>query len=77
MQSKRGSLIEQVCNVGSGFFVAFLVWQCIAAPLYGIDLSLRNNLGITLIFTVVSILRGYVWRRVFNYFIVRKHHGRS
>jgi hypothetical protein len=68
MQRKAISLLEQVCNVGSGFFTALLVWIYIVKPLFHIEVSMTQNLEITTIFTVVSIIRGYIWRRIFNWF---------
>lgn len=35
-------------------------------PVWGIRTSVAENLQITALFTVVSIARGYLWRRVFN-----------
>jgi len=60
------SLVEQVFNVGSGVVLSLIVGQ-IVYPLFGYPVSLMDNLGLTAIFTVVSVLRGYVWRRVFNW----------
>ena len=65
-QTRMESGIEAVCNVGSGFFVALLVWQFIAAPIWGYEVTLLDNLGLTTIFTVVSVVRSYVWRRFFE-----------
>lgn len=64
-QSKRMSLVEQLFNVGSGVVLSMIVGQ-IVYPLVGYSVTLRDNLVLTIIFTVVSILRGYVWRRFFN-----------
>jgi len=64
-QSKLTSLVEVCLNVGSGFILAFIVWQALAA-FYDIDMPLSRNFQITSIFTAVSIVRGYVWRRLFN-----------
>jgi uncharacterized protein YneF (UPF0154 family) len=35
-------------------------------PLFGIQSTVLKNLGITVCFTVISILRGYLIRRYFN-----------
>ena len=66
MQSRLGSLVEQLFNTGSGFIVSVLVWHFIVQPFWGIKTSFAENLNITLLFTVVSIARSYVWRRFFN-----------
>lgn len=72
MQSRRMSMVEQVCNVGSGFLISLMVWIYIILPYLKIDVPLHDNVIVTLIFTVVSIIRGYTWRRVFNYFTSRR-----
>lgn len=64
-QTKLVSLIEQLLNVGSGFLLSLVVWQ-VTGPWFGYEVTLAANLGITSIFTVVSVIRGYVWRRFFN-----------
>lgn len=66
MQSRCFSLIEVVCNVASGFVLSFFIWMLLMPPLFGIKTSPSAGLGVTAVFTVVSIIRGYVWRRLFN-----------
>lgn len=65
-QSKAMSLVESVANVAAGFVVALAV-QIAVFPLFGLSVSLHDNLAISAIFTVVSIIRSYILRRVFNY----------
>jgi len=65
-QSKGESLVEQALNVGSGWLLSLLVWAFLISPLYNIETSLAENMGITIIFTFISIVRGYMWRRYFN-----------
>lgn len=64
-QSKKNSIIEVIINVGSGFFTGVLI-QIIIFPWFGLSTNLLENMLITFIFTVVSILRGYTVRRIFN-----------
>lgn len=64
-QSRLGSFVESLCNVAIGYGVA-LVTQMVVFPWFGITVSLSDNVAIGLIFTVVSIVRSYVLRRVFN-----------
>jgi NhaP-type Na+/H+ or K+/H+ antiporter len=77
MQTRLGSLTESVLNVASGFVLAFVVWQFIAAPLFGYEVTLLDNLGLTSIFTVFSVARSYLWRRFFNWRYVRKAGGKN
>lgn len=73
-QSKLESFIETNLNVATGFLVSLVVWQFIAAPLYNIPVTIEQNLGITGIFTVSAVLRGYLWRRFFSNGIHKKIH---
>lgn len=70
-QSRLESGIEALCNIGSGFLVAMVVWQVIG-PLYGYEITLADNIGLTTIFTIVSIVRSYIWRRFFEARIRRR-----
>lgn len=65
MQSRLQSLIESAVNIAIGYFVA-LATQLIVFPLYGMTVSLAANVQIGIIFTVVSLIRNYGVRRVFN-----------
>ena len=65
MQSKRQLLIESFVNVAIGYGVA-LMSQILIFPLFGIHIPLASNLAIVAIFTVISIVRSYAVRRVFN-----------
>lgn len=65
-QSRLESLIETNLNIATGFIVSLLVWEYIAGPLYGIETSATQNLGIVSIFTISAIIRSYLWRRYFN-----------
>lgn len=70
-QTQAQSLIESVLNIGSGFFISLAVWSWVVVPLFDLSVSHVENLQITCIFTVVSVARSYVWRRIFN-----RIHGR-
>lgn len=65
MQTKRKSLIEAVTNTVTGLLTSFFI-QLIIYPLMGIPVSLNQNIIITAVFFVASILRGYLIRRIFN-----------
>ena len=70
MQTKRSSLIETLINVAIGFVVSMLLTS-IVFPAYGHAINLNQNIQITAIFTVASIIRGYCIRRWFNSYIHR------
>jgi len=65
MQLKRHSFLESIINVAVGYGVALLS-QIIVFPLFSLTVSLESNIKIGLIFTVISIVRSYVLRRIFN-----------
>ena len=65
-QKRTTSLLESCLNVGSGFVISLIVWECVIEPLWNIEKSLAENIGITGVFTVISIARGFLWRRLFN-----------
>lgn len=65
-QSRKQSLAETVINVAIGYVVA-IGSQLAIFPLFGIHVSLSDNLWIGAWFTVISIARGYAVRRLFNW----------
>ena len=69
-QSRRMSLVESIANVVVGFGIAVLT-QIAVFPIFGLHVSLADNLVIGLIFTFVSIARSFALRRMFEDFRVR------
>lgn len=65
MQTKKESFIESASNTAVGFLVSYASTFLIF-PLMGFNSTGTQNLIITIYFTLVSILRGYVIRRYFN-----------
>jgi putative Mn2+ efflux pump MntP len=65
MQSKKQSFIESLTNTGVGFAISLMA-TFIVLPLFNIKSSIPQNIGITLCFTLISIIRGYIIRRYFN-----------
>ena len=65
-QSKLGSLAEAVVNTAIGLLVAMFATAGIC-KLYGIPMSWENNFIITFWMTVLSVLRSYLLRRLFNF----------
>jgi len=64
-QSKRGSLIEAVTNTVVGYALA-VATQFAVFPIYGLQVGVVENLGLGLAFTVVSLIRSYFLRRLFD-----------
>ena len=65
MQSRKMSLVESVCNVTVGILVAFCA-NMLVLPLFGYQVSYMDGIGIALVFTVISLVRSYIVRRLFN-----------
>ncbi len=65
MQSRLGSFIESLANVVLGYGVAVGA-QILIFPLFGVVIPLSSNLAIGIIFTLVSLVRSYLLRRLFN-----------
>jgi hypothetical protein len=64
-QSCRMSLAEAAANVLVGYAIAVLT-QILVFPIFGLQVSLPENLAIGLLFTAASIVRSYVLRRMFE-----------
>jgi len=69
-QTKTLSLIEAIANTAIGWAVAALT-TVLVLPLFGYDVSEADALGISLIFTAVSLVRGYFLRRFFNWLLCK------
>ena len=76
MQTRLHSFLETAANIISGMIIAFAISQL--AAYYETEIqqyiwlgfewkvSAGSNIGMTVILTIVSIGRGYSWRRYFN-----------
>ena len=56
-QSRLMSLVEAMTNVVVGYALAVST-QVLVLPLFGLEATLRQSLGIGAIFTLVSLVRG-------------------
>lgn len=71
-QSKGMSLLETVINTVGGFIVA-IAGQYLLFPLLGLGQpSFSAHITLGLGFTVISVIRGYCFRRLFNWLEVRR-----
>jgi hypothetical protein len=70
-QSRLMSLVESLTNVLVGYGVA-VVTQMLVFPLFGLAVTVTENLLIGLVFTAVSIVRSYALRRGFEALRVRQ-----
>lgn len=64
-QSRKGSVFETVTNTAVGFAINWGA-NLVILPLFGLPITGGQAFHMGLIFTAISIARGYVLRRVFN-----------
>ena len=60
-------MIEALVNTGSGYIISLALLHLLHR-FYGVSLGVDSELVIVTIFTVASVIRGYIIRRVFNNF---------
>jgi len=65
MQSKKYSALEAVTNVIVGYMVA-VVSQMVLYPFFNIETTTSQNMVLAGWFTIISLVRSYILRRVFN-----------
>lgn len=69
-QTRIGSLIEVGVNIAIGFAINWVANLCIL-PLYGFHITGVQAFSMGLIFTIISVARGYIVRRWFNAMLQR------
>ena len=65
MQSKKNSVFEAMSNVAIGYFVSVMA-NILILPIFGYEVTIADSFGIGIAFTLVSLARSYVLRRIFN-----------
>lgn len=70
-QTKKMSWTETMTNTAIGYTINQTA-QIIVFPLVGVHVPLSINFTIGVIFTFISVARGYVLRRVFEWWRVTK-----
>lgn len=66
MQTKKHSILETIANLATGFCVAWILAQFVIPLFDSKNFSVFDGFVLTTIFTVVSAIRSYTWRRAFN-----------
>jgi len=65
-QSRIESFLEVCTNIGSGMIISYFLWKFVLIDAIERGyLQLTDSFTITLIFTIVSVIRSYFWRRFF------------
>lgn len=65
MQTRIGSLCEAITNIVIGFSVGFLA-NITVLPAFGYDVTYSDGALISVAFTVISLIRSYIIRRLYN-----------
>lgn len=65
-QSPTMSLVEAIANVVVGYGAA-VATQILIFPNFGLHITLAQNLKMGAVFTVVSIMRSFALRRLFEH----------
>ena len=65
MQSKKQSLIETLTSVFVGWLIGVIL-NLTVLPLFDYNITVVDSLWVSLIFTAVSVIRGYIIRRWFS-----------
>ena len=59
------NLIETMIDVGSGLLLSTLI-KLYIFPFFDLHPTLLDSFNIAIIFTVISMLRSWTWRTIFN-----------
>lgn len=65
MQSKKDSLIESLTSTTIGWLIGVIL-NLTVLPLFDYNITVVDSLLVSLIFTAVSVARGYAVRRIFD-----------
>ena len=69
-QSRTMSLVESVANVVVGYGIAVAA-QMLLFPVFGMHMTLVQNLKLAGAFTIISICRSFALRRLFEAILLR------
>ena len=72
MQTRLQSAVEIAANIGSGMVISYFA-GLVVYPIFGFAVRPAQNAWITAIFTIISVIRSFLWRRFFNW----RHGGRD
>ncbi len=65
MQTRWHSFIESWANVVAGIIISYVA-NLFIFPFLGYEISTEQNIKLVAIYTVISLVRSYVLRRLFN-----------
>jgi len=64
-QSRRMSFVEAATNTAAGYVLA-VGTQMAVFPVYGLDVAMPEHLAIGAVFVIVSLIRSFALRRLFE-----------
>ena len=64
-QTKKHSIIETLVNTFSGTFISYTATVFIL-PLWGYNVTYTDGIEISMLFTLLSLMRSYIVRRIFT-----------
>lgn len=65
-QSRIDSFMESVVNIAIGLVVSTIANALVLPLVTGHPLSLEQNVALSVIYTIISLVRSYAIRRAFN-----------
>lgn len=74
-QLKKHSILESVVNVIVGFSINYCA-NILIFPYFGFHITPKQNISIGIIYTIISIVRSYALRRIFNRIMLKKGIGK-
>lgn len=66
MQLKRHSFLEAWANIFVGYTINLLA-NFVIFPIWGWSITLKQNIEIGIVYTVISLIRSYCLRRSFTH----------
>jgi len=67
MQTRKLSILEAITNTLVGFLISLALVN-VVLPMYGFDINFTQSVSMTIIFSIASIIRGYIIRRFYHGF---------
>lgn len=64
-QTTKGSLAESLTNIIIGIGIGFIA-NITVLPAFGYDVSIADAGGMSVVFTIISLIRSYTIRRIYN-----------
>lgn len=64
-QKRTHSLAESITNTVVGYAVNFAA-NMLIMPLFGFNITITQNFQISILYVLISVIRGYGIRRLFN-----------